>query len=54
MKKRLIRGVVVSAVAAAGGVTVALWHKPDQIVGIVIAAAVVGFLFGFLFQFKLF
>ncbi len=53
MKKRLIQGVVFGVLAGIGGVAVALWHKPDQMVGIVIATSLVGFVLGFLFEFKL-
>jgi hypothetical protein len=53
MKKRLVQAVAISAIASVAGVGVALWQKPDQMVGIVIGAAVVGFVLGLLFEFHL-
>jgi hypothetical protein len=50
MNARLTQALIVAAVAGAAGV--AVWRKSDQMLGIVIATAVVGFILGLLFKFR--
>ena len=52
MKARLIQAGVVALVGAAVGVAVSLQVKSDQMLGIVIASALVGFFFGLAFKIR--
>jgi hypothetical protein len=53
MSNRLARALITSAVAAAVGVGVALWQKPDFCLQIALIASLIGFFFGLVFKFRL-
>jgi VIT1/CCC1 family predicted Fe2+/Mn2+ transporter len=52
LKARLIQAVIAASVAAVVGVGVSIWIKSDQMLGIVIGTALVGFIFGLAFKIR--
>ncbi len=52
MKARLIQALIAAVVAGVVGVGIAIRMKSDQMVGIVIGAALLGFFFGLVFKMR--
>jgi len=52
MQQRLLTGLGVAVVAGIAGAAVALWIKPDQMLGIVIVTSLIGFGLGLAFKFR--
>ena len=53
MKQRLPAALSVAVLAGLIGLGVAIWIGSDHLVGIVIVSAVIGFVFGLFFKFRI-